>query len=141
ALRRREIRTHDVSSRVRLTKSPAKYGAARAKRRELPYEAMIASGRKDWDVGDRVRVYRTRVGEGRVVEAEDEADLDRDRPDARDYDAEHYVRVLRENFASRLARAFSPEDFDSLFADPEQPSLFEPSFESMGVALREARST
>jgi DNA polymerase, archaea type len=138
ALRRREVRTHDVTSRVRLTKSPERYAAAREKRRELPYEAMLASGRAEWSVGDRVRVYRTRAGEGRVVEPEDEADLDRDRPDARDYDVEHYVRVLRENFASRLARAFAPDDYESLFADPEQPSLFEPSFEAIRTALRES---
>jgi DNA polymerase elongation subunit (family B) len=141
ALRRREVRTHDVSSRVRLTKSPVRYAAARERRRELPYEAMLASGHTEWSVGDRVRVYRTRAGEGRVVEAEDEADVDRDRPDLRDYDVEHYVRVLRESFASRLARAFRPEDFESLFGDPEQPSLFEPAFDTMRTILREGRSS
>jgi len=135
ALRRREVTTHDVSSRVRLTKSPEKYAAARERRRELPYEAMIASGHRSWSIGERVRVYRTRAGEGRVVDAEDDADLQH-RSDPRDYDVEHYVRVLRLNFASRLARAFTPEDFDSLFSDPEQPSLFAPSFETMRAILR-----
>jgi DNA polymerase elongation subunit (family B) len=135
SLRRREVRTHDVSSRVRLTKSPAKYASARDRRRELPYEAMLASGRVEWSVGERVRVYRTRAGEGRVVDAEDDVDLEH-RSDPRDYDVEHYVRVLRENFASRLARAFAPEDWDSLFSDPEQPSLFAPSFEAMRTVLR-----
>jgi DNA polymerase elongation subunit (family B) len=137
ALRRREISTHDVSSRVRLTKSPARYAAGRARRRELPYEAMFASGQSNWSIGDRVRVYRTRAGEGRVVESEDDADVDRERRDPRDYDVEHYVRVLRENFASRLSRAFTPDDFEGLFADPEQPSLFEPVFESMRSILRQ----
>lgn len=135
ALRRREVSTHDVSSRVRLTKSPERYAAVRERRRELPYEAMLASGHRDWSVGDRVQVYRTRAGEGRVVDAEDDADI-RHRPDPRDYDVDHYVRVLRENFASRLARAFTPEDFDSLFSDPEQPSLFTASFETMRTILR-----
>ena len=135
ALRRREVSTHDVSSRVRLTKSPEKYAAVRERRRELPYEAMLASGHRHWSIGDRVRVYRTRAGEGRVVDAEDDADIQH-RSDPRDYDVEHYVRVLRENFASRLARAFTPEDFDSLFSDPEQPSLFAPSFETMRTILR-----
>jgi DNA polymerase elongation subunit (family B) len=135
ALRRRDVRTHDVSSRVRLTKSPARYAASRERRRELPYEAMLASGHTEWSVGDRARAYRTRAGEGRVVEAEDDVDLEH-RSDPRDYDIEHYVRVLRDNFASRLARAFTPEDFDSLFSDPEQPSLFAPSFETMKTVLR-----
>ena len=43
-------------------------------RRELPYEAMLASGRTTWSVGERVRVYRTQGGEGGVVaDADDEA--------------------------------------------------------------------
>ncbi|HLY18319.1 MAG TPA: ribonuclease H-like domain-containing protein, partial [Bryobacteraceae bacterium] len=40
-LRRRELPTRDVSSRVRLTKTPAGYFAVRESRRELPYEAML----------------------------------------------------------------------------------------------------
>jgi DNA polymerase I len=44
--------------------------------------------------------------------------------DRRDYDVEHYTRVLRDNFASRLERAFTAEDYSAVFADPEQPSLF-----------------
>src|ERR1700730_3213011 len=59
ALRRRELPTHDVSSRVRLAKKPAQYRDVRDRRRELPYEAMLASGRTSWSVGERVRVYRT----------------------------------------------------------------------------------
>jgi DNA polymerase, archaea type len=46
------------------------------------------------------------------------------RHDPRDYDVEHYLRVLRETYAQRLARALSPEDFAAVFADPDQPSLF-----------------
>jgi DNA polymerase I len=58
ALRARALPTHDVSSRVRLTKSPASYADARATRRELPYEALLASGQARWRVGDRINVYR-----------------------------------------------------------------------------------
>jgi hypothetical protein len=94
---------------------------------------MLASGHTHWSVGDRVRVYRTRAGEGRVVDSDDDVDIER--RDTHDYDVEHYVRVLRENFASRLARAFAPGDFDSLFSDPEQPSLFPPAFETMRPTL------
>jgi hypothetical protein len=57
-LRRRELPAYDVSSRVRLTKTPAQYLQTRDTRRELPYEAMLASGRTAWSVGDRIRVYR-----------------------------------------------------------------------------------
>jgi DNA polymerase, archaea type len=45
ALRRREVTTFDVSARVRLTKTPAQYLQAREDRRELTYEALLASGR------------------------------------------------------------------------------------------------
>ena len=48
---------------------------------------------------------------------------------ARDYDIEHYVRVLRDSYASRLARAFAPADFEAIFADPEQLPLFPPALD------------
>jgi DNA polymerase I len=124
ALRRRELSTHDVSSRVRLTKTPAEYLETRDTRRELPYEAMLASGRKAWSTGQRVRVYRTQTGSGGVVADADEEETLGEQPDRRDYDIEHYIRVLRETFAVRMVRAFSANDFAVLFADPAQPSLF-----------------
>jgi hypothetical protein len=133
ALRRRELSTWEVSSRVRLTKTPEEYGASRADRRELPYEAMLASGRSAWHSGERVRVYRTTGGAGRLVEDPDDAD-----PAAapRDYDVEHYVGLLRDTFAIRLARALNPEDFANLFSDPDQPSLFATSFDTIRTVLR-----
>jgi DNA polymerase elongation subunit (family B) len=67
ALRARAISTFDVSSRVRLTKSPEEYLETRESRRELPYEAMLASDRPAWTVGERVRVYRARQGVVRIV--------------------------------------------------------------------------
>lgn len=87
-LRERGYSTYEVSSRVRLTKSPEAYLAVRDARRELSYEAMLASGRREWNVGERVRVYRTMTGYGGVVPERD-------------------------------------QDFSALFADPEQPSLWE----------------
>jgi DNA polymerase elongation subunit (family B) len=133
ALRRREVTTHDVSSRVRLTKSPAQYLAVRESRRELPYEAMLASGHTAWSIGDKVRVYRTRTGTGAVVPTLDAPG--RATIDPRDYDVDHYVRILRGTFAARLARAFAPEDFSSLVADPDQLSLFAPPIERMRSVL------
>ena len=121
ALRTRAIRTYDVSSRVRLTKSPAEYAESREKRRELPYEAMLASGHTTWSVGDRVRVYRSAKGEGRTIDTPDD---DTTAPDPRDYDVEYYVRLLRDSYAERLARAFTPRDFDIVFAHPDQLALF-----------------
>ncbi|CAA9353882.1 MAG: DNA polymerase II, partial [uncultured Gemmatimonadetes bacterium] len=129
ALRRRELPAFDVSSRMRLTKSPEAYAAAG--RRELAYEALLAGGRRTWRVGERVHVYRTQGGGAAVVPPRGEG-----APDARrDYDVEHYARVLRTHFASRLARALSPVDFATLFAAPDQLSLFAPSPAAMRPIL------
>jgi len=134
ALRRRELPAYDVSSRVRLTKTPVEYLATRESRRELPYEAMLANGRTHWSVGDRVRVYRTRSGSGGMIE-EGEDDMAGEGADRRDYDVNHYARVLRETFAARLERAFAPEDYEAIFADPEQMWLFAPAVESIRPVL------
>ena len=205
ALRRRAVPTRDVTARVRLTKRADQYLATRDARRELPYEAVLASGRTAWTAGERVRIYRGTRGraclwvepdDDDAMAASDDADdtpsldptggaaldpagravgapgsrlaaLDPTggaarRPaepalgapsarlaalepaggaaprglelarqpavgepgDPRDYDVEHYLRVLRETFAARLVRALAAEDFAAIFADPDQPSLF-----------------
>ena len=116
SLRGRGFSTYEVSSKVRLTKSPAQYAGTRETRRELSYEAMLASGRVTWSIGDRVRVYRASGGSVRVVE---------DGEDPRDYDAGYYARLLYTTFGARLARAFDPVDFASVFADSDQMTLFE----------------
>lgn len=123
ALQRRAITTHDMTTRVRLTKTPHDYLASRESRRELAYEALVARGRTEWTTGTHVRVYRTARGGAGLVE-EDE--------DPRDYDIEHYLRVLRDTFASRLVTALAPDDFATVFADPNQLSLF-------ATSLAEAR--
>jgi DNA polymerase elongation subunit (family B) len=156
ALRKRAIPTYDVTARVRLTKAPAQYLATRDSRRELPYEAVLASGRTTWTAGERVRIYRATRGRSRLMPESDD-DLDpaasadddpaltgdlvaastprEDASDPRDYDVEHYLRVLRDTFAARFARALSPEDFAAVFADPEQPDLFARSLEGARPVL------
>ena len=122
ALRRRALAAREVAARVRLTKTPAEDPTSRETRRELVYEALLSSGRRTWSIGERIRVYRAQHGHGRVVighpgdSGEDEG--------PRDYDVEHYVALLRDTYAARLARAFTPADFAAVFADPGQPSLF-----------------
>ena len=119
---------------MRLTKSPAKYLQTREKRRELPYEAMLASGRPTWSVGDKVRVYRTTRGTGAVVDETETSDVN-----PPDYDAEHYVCVLRDTYGARLARAFTPGDFSTIFDDPNQFSLFAPPLTTIRPILRRLR--
>ncbi len=112
ALRRRELDAGDVAARVRLTRTPAEYGEQREQRREHAYEALLAEGRS-WHAGERVRVYRTAGGGAALA-----------REGARDYDIAHYERLLRTQFTARLVRAFTPDDFAVVFADPDQLSLF-----------------
>jgi DNA polymerase elongation subunit (family B) len=125
ALRNRDIPTREVTSRVRLTKSPERYRLQREQRREAMYEALLTRGRSGWRAGDKVRVYR--ASQGWRLHIEDE--------DARDYDVEHYVRALRDNYASRLFRALRPGDAAALFGDPDQYALFEPDFQAMRTIL------
>lgn len=128
ALHRGAVPTIDVASRVRLRKSPGAYAESRDSRREFAYEAMLQSGRTQWAVNERVRVYRTANG-GRVIsEFDGEAQIDED---PRDYDRAYYAALLRRTFATRLARAFTPEDFERVFADAEQLPLFASGLESV----------
>ncbi|WP_407667377.1 DNA polymerase domain-containing protein [Myxococcus dinghuensis] len=126
ALRRRQVRTLEVTANVRLTKDPAQYRAVRERRRELPYEALLASGRTSWAVGEHLRVYRAVGGRAGLLPEPDGDDVGgaQGEVDPRDYDVEYYVRLLRETFAARLVRGLSPGDFVTVFEDPGQPSLF-----------------
>ena len=136
ALQRRQLPTTAVAARVRLRKTPLSYARTRSARREFAYEAVWQHTGGQWTVGDRVRVYRAADGSGRVLnEVEGEVWVEQD---ARDYDASHYVALLRRTFATRLARAFRPADFDLVFADAEQLPLFAPALETIQpIAVRD----
>jgi hypothetical protein len=97
---------------------------------------MLASGHTHWHIGDKVRVYRTRTGQGAVAPELDEEGTT-EIGDPRDYDVPHYERILRDNFAARLVRAFSPVDFAVVFADPDQGSLFAPPLDAIHPVLTE----
>jgi hypothetical protein len=96
---------------------------------------MLASGRTSWSVGDRIRVYRTKSGSGGVIEESDDETVATYSADGRDYDVDHYARLLRETFAARLTRAFSLADYEALFADPDQMSLFTPPVATIRTVL------
>ncbi len=115
-LRERRLAPAEVAARVRLSKSPERYRAAR--QREGPYEALLAAGRHHWEPGERVRYYRA-VGGGFVWLPDGEEGA------TRDYDTEHYVRMLLENYAGRLRKAFRPADFDQIFRLDHQIGLFD----------------
>ena len=55
--------------------------------------------------------------------------------DDRDYDVAVYASQLRQTFVSRLACAFSPADYETVFADPDQMSLFMPAAVTIRTVL------
>ncbi|GAB4432587.1 MAG: DNA polymerase domain-containing protein [Chloroflexi bacterium OHK40] len=116
-LRERRLPPGDVAARVRLTKSPEAYRSSR--QREGQYEALLAAGHTAWNPGDRVRFYKTEGGSYALL---DEEGATASMPP---YDVEHYVRVLVENYASRLRKAFHPEDFVQIFRADAQIGLFD----------------
>jgi DNA polymerase I len=152
-LRQRMLPASEVASRVRLSKTPQDYLASRTTHSEGQYEALLAAGRTQWTVGERVRTYRTQSGAWRwLPEEREEAPLSFEEQDdnevlvngnvlglaettpideRRDYDVEQYARVLLTSYASRLAVAFTAEDFQQLFRVDEQMSLFDRPLEAM----------
>ncbi len=153
AIRSRQFPAIDMSVRLRLSKSPKAYLDTRAKHPEAQYEALLTAGRTQWSVGERVRFYRTSGGGYTwLPEETDDAPLavddveDGDEPeiepsfsysdseaiaDRRNYDVEHYLRVLLTSYAARLKVAFAPDDFDQLFRLDGQVGLFDHSPEDM----------
>jgi hypothetical protein len=126
---------------VRLSKTPAEYFAVRENRRELPYEAMLASGNQSWSAGDRVRVYRKRNGGCGLLDETDDGMDGIGTLDDRDYDVDHYARQLRLTFASRLACAFTAADYETVFANPDQMSLFMPEVTAIRPVLKKKSQT
>src|SRR5262249_17748837 len=130
-LRARLIPTEQVTISARLTKTRETYEESRTQRRELAYEALLAAGQDKWKRGDRVRVYRAAGGAAALLVENGESAP----TDPRNYDIPYYARLLRETFAARLERAFTPDHFATLFADPQQPSLFAPPIEAIQPTL------
>jgi DNA polymerase elongation subunit (family B) len=155
ALRMRLFPAADVAARVRLSKSPEAYQAARAGHTEQAYEALLAAGRANWTPGERVRFYRTPGGatvwlpdeseeisfgeagetevgaeEGGRIAALPQIHHD-DVKNRRDYDVDHYLRVLVTSYASRLRKAYAAVDFEQLFRTDEQLGLFDQPLENI----------
>ncbi len=126
----------------------------RKKCRDPQYEALLAAGRTQWRAGERVRFYKAQRG---AVWLPDEADdispiADEEELEGegmemvenlrlpsvsaasmewRDYDVEHYLRILLYSYAERLRVAFKAEDFQQLFRLDGQLSLFDRLIEEM----------
>jgi DNA polymerase I len=138
ALRSRTLPATEVATRARLTKHPEAYQRTRERHREFAYEALLAAGRNQWRVGERVRCYRGvggqpvwlpddtddgaedgAIGAGQTKESTSRGE------ERRDYDVEHYVQVLVGSYASRLRKAFAPEAWEQLFRLDAQLGLWD----------------
>jgi DNA polymerase elongation subunit (family B) len=155
ALRQRRLPASDLATRMRLSKDSKTYLAKRAKHTEAQYEALLAAGRKQWRAGERVRFYRSQQGvpvwlpdeadDASPISDEEEADEVEENEetlfsvastapsltDRRDYDIEHYLRILRDSYAERLRVVFEAEDFSQLFRLDGQQGLFDRPIEQM----------
>jgi DNA polymerase elongation subunit (family B) len=139
ALRDRSLPTAEVATRVRLTKRPETYLRTREHHRESAYEALLAAGRDHWRAGERVRCYRGPGGRplwlpDQTVDGADDGTIGAGQPsgqperaevDRRDYDVEHYVQTLVSSYASRLRKAFAPQDWEQLFRLDAQLGLWD----------------
>jgi DNA polymerase I len=129
AIRKRILPISDVSTRCRLTKSSHQYLTTRPTRRELPYEALLASGRTEWNPGEQIYCYRISGSRAALLPSGKVAD-------SHDYDVSYYLRLLDETYAARLARAFTSEDFSTLFGSVSQMSLFSKPIEDINAILK-----
>jgi DNA polymerase, archaea type len=112
-LKTRRHSLDDVAIKVRLTKTPEQY--QESKRKEATYEAMLASHKTSWRQGERIKIYKSQNGQWLVLD---------EQANQANYDIPHYIKVLRDSYAERLKKAFSSEDFESVFR-LEQQSLFD----------------
>ncbi len=155
ALRQRKLPASDLAARVRLSKTPEAYQAARASHPEPQYEALLNAGRTRWYPGERVRFYRVRGGKY-VWLPEETEDLPLDNnwqtgeqagkhplyedvANRRDYDIDHYIQALVNSYATRLRKAFAPEDFAQLFRLDGLSGLFDKPIESIEPKWIQAR--
>jgi DNA polymerase, archaea type len=154
ALRQRRFPVSDVATRMRLSKDSKTYLAKRTKHTEAQYEALLVAGRKQWRAGERVRFFRSQQGvpvwlpdesdDASPISDEEEADEVEESEeslfsaasapsltDRKDYDIEHYLRILRDSYAERLRVVFEAEDFSQLFRLDGQQGLFDRPIEQM----------
>jgi DNA polymerase, archaea type len=113
-LKTRHYKVEDVAIKVRLTKTPEQY--AESKRKESTYEALLASNKLNWRQGERIKIYKTQQGQWLVFDEEQKGH--------NDYDVTHYIKILRDSYTERFKKAFSTEDFESIFR-LEQEGLFD----------------
>jgi hypothetical protein len=116
-LRGSGIELDDLCVQVTLHKSPAQY--RRGGTHEEPYEVLLAAGVRSWRVGQRIRYFRARGGEARLLVEDSELS-------AADADAEYYVQRLSGLYCQQFAQAFRREDFLKIFRIPSGRGPYPP---------------
>jgi DNA polymerase, archaea type len=115
-LRSAEVPLVDLTVLVTLHKSPPQY--RRSGTHEEPYEVLLGAGVRSWRVGQRIRYFRARGGELRLLqEGDDISPLEAD--------AEYYVQRLVSFYCQQFAQAFRKEDFSRLFRVPRGSGPFD----------------
>src|SRR5579884_1770391 len=89
----------------------------------LPDEGEEVSADSDWEQEEEI--------DGTIQEKQIPASPQRTPFDHRDYDIEHYLRVLVTSYAARLRKAFAAEDFEQLFRVDGQSGLFDQPVEDI----------
>ncbi|MDQ6673045.1 MAG: ribonuclease H-like domain-containing protein [Chloroflexota bacterium] len=108
-LRTAQLPPEDLCVLVTLHKSPSQY--RRSGMREEPYEVLLAAGVRSWRIGQRIRYFRERGGEPRLLQEGDSST-------AAEADAEYYVQRLYSVYSQQFAQAFRREDFVKVFRVP-----------------------
>lgn len=114
-LRSAQMPLEELCVQVTLHRSLPQY--RRAGTHEEPYEVLLAAGVRSWRVGQRIRYFRARGGEPRLLQEGDDASP----PEA---DTEYYVQRLLSVYAQHFAQAFARDDFVRIFRLPSGPGPY-----------------
>ena len=125
-LRTGQIPLEDLCVQVTLHKSLPQY--RRGGTHEEPYEVLLAAGCRSWRVGQRIRYFRARGGEPRLLQEDDGASL-------AEADTEYYVQRLSGLYCQQFAQAFRREDFARIFRVPSGSGPFDEPDDEL-VAIR-----
>jgi DNA polymerase I len=127
-LRTAQVPLEDLCVLVTLHKSMAQY--RRSGMRAEPYEVLLAAGVRSWRVGQRIRYFRERGGEPRLLQEGDAIT-------PAEADAEYYVQRLVSVYCQQFAQAFRRADFPKVFRMPAGPGPFdEPDMAAELAAVR-----
>jgi hypothetical protein len=85
---------------------------------EEPYEVLLSAGIRSWRVGQRIRYFRARDGQPRLLQ-------EGDSHTAADADADYYVQRLCTMYCHQFAQAFRREDYLRLFRLPAGAGPFD----------------